>query len=121
MWYPRLQSALCGSGKCPVIIVNGDSRTHEAQNFALAFRSRSPQACPYIRCLLQALVFHEMKVFGRIQIVDFLFADFEEVSMPGSILIDPTNQLAEAPQGERFQIFNLMDRYTLRVADVRTF
>ena len=84
----------------------------------MAFQSRSPPTCTYVRCLLQALVFHEMKVLGRITIRKFIFDDFEEVSMPASILIDTANELAEAPQGARFKIFMLMDSFVMRVADV---
>ena len=84
----------------------------------MAFQSRSPPTCTYIRCLLQALVFHEMKVLGRITIRKFVFDDFEEVAMPANILIDTANELAEAPQGARFKIFRLMDSFVMRVADV---
>lgn len=84
----------------------------------MAFQSRSPPTCTYVRCLLQALVFHDMRVLGRISIRKFLFDDFEEVAMPGSILVDSANELAEAPQGPRFKIFRLMDSFVMRVADV---
>ena len=38
--------------------------------------------------------------------------------MPASILVDKANELVEAPQGARFQIFKLMDSFVMRVADV---
>ena len=63
-------------------------------------------------------MFHEMKVLGSISIRRFLFDDFEEVAMPANILVDPANELAEAPQGARFKIFRNMDAFVLRVGDV---
>lgn len=59
-----------------------------------------------------------MKVLGRMSIKQLLFYDLEEITLPASILVDPTNDEYEAPQHPRFQINAKMETLTSRSADV---
>ncbi|KAL8700157.1 MAG: hypothetical protein Q9201_005601 [Fulgogasparrea decipioides] len=86
-------------------------------NFTYVFQSRKPQPSVYIRCLLQSLIFHDMKVLGKITITKLIFDDLEELVLPADILIDPANGNVEAPHDPRFQIAEEMRRLVLRIGD----
>ncbi|KAL8728353.1 MAG: hypothetical protein Q9181_005374 [Wetmoreana brouardii] len=86
-------------------------------NFTYVFQSRKPQPSIYIRCLLQSLVFHDMKVLGKITITKLIFDDLEELVLPADILIDPANGNVEAPHDPRFQIAKEMRGLVLRIGD----
>lgn len=47
-----------------------------------------------------------------------LLSDLEEVTLPASILVDPTNDQYEAPQHPRFQMNAKMETLITRSADV---
>lgn len=72
----------------------------------------------YIRCVLQSLIFGEMRVLGTVSVKQYLFDDFEELVLPADVLIDPANGDVEAPQDPRFQISKRMDAFVTKAADV---
>ncbi|KAL8833043.1 MAG: hypothetical protein Q9170_004548 [Blastenia crenularia] len=86
-------------------------------NFTYVFQSRKPEPSIYIRCLLQSLIFHDMKILGNITISKFIFDDLEELILPADILLDPANSSVEAPHDPRFQIAEEMRGFVLRVGD----
>ncbi|KAL9614381.1 MAG: hypothetical protein Q9167_001110 [Letrouitia subvulpina] len=85
--------------------------------FVWTFQSRKPQPSIYIRCLLQSLIFHDMKVLGEMTITRLIFDDLAETVLPGHFLVDPTNSDIEAPQDPRFQVWKEMQSFVLRVGD----
>lgn len=86
-------------------------------NFTYVFQSRKPESSIYIRCLLQSLIFHDMKVLGKITILKLIFDDLEELVLPADILLDPANENVEAPHDPRFHMANEMRGFALRVGD----
>ena len=88
------------------------------QNFVWMFNSRKPQPTLYIRCLMQSLIFNEMRVLGSMSIKQLLFDDLEEMVLPAHILLDATNSDVEAPQDPRFQIAKRMDMFITRAGQV---
>ena len=88
------------------------------QRFVLIFQARKPQPCVYMRCLLQTLIFYEMRVLGTMSIKQLIFEDLAEIVLPADILVDRTNDNVEAPQAPRFQIARKMDDYVARVGQV---
>ena len=84
----------------------------------MTYHSRKPEPSVYIRCLLQSLIFSEMRVLGAISLKQFLFDDFEELVLPADILIDSVNREIEAPQDPRFQISRRMDSFVAKAANV---
>ena len=67
---------------------------------------------------MQAMVFSEMRVLGRMSFKDLILDDLRELVLPADALIDPTNFDVEAPQDPRFQVAKIMDDFITRVADV---
>lgn len=59
-----------------------------------------------------------MIVLDQRSVKRFVFDSLLEVILPGSILVDPTNDNVEAPQDPRFQIVQRMDLFMSRAADV---
>ncbi|KAL9588484.1 MAG: hypothetical protein Q9203_002705 [Teloschistes exilis] len=86
-------------------------------NFVYIFQSRKPQPSIYIRCLLQSLIFHDMKILGTVTITKLVFDDLEELTLPADILLDPANGDIEAPHNPRFQIAQAMREHVLRIGD----
>ncbi|KAL8944918.1 MAG: hypothetical protein Q9216_000079 [Gyalolechia sp. 2 TL-2023] len=86
-------------------------------NFTYVFQSRKPEPSVYVRCLLQSLIFHDMKVLGNITITKLIFDDLEELVLPADILLDPANGNVEAPHAPRFQMAKEMRGFVLRVGD----
>ncbi|KAL8632754.1 hypothetical protein Q9189_001459 [Teloschistes chrysophthalmus] len=86
-------------------------------NFVYIFQSRKPQPSIYIRCLLQSLIFHDMKILGTVTITKLIFDDLEELVLPADILLDPANGDVEAPHNPRFQIAQAMREHVLRIGD----
>lgn len=84
----------------------------------MTYQSRKPEPSIYIRCLLQSMIFSEMRVLGTISVKKFLFDDFEELVLPADVLIDPENGDIEAPQDPRFQISKRMDAFVTKAANV---
>ncbi|KAL8995051.1 MAG: hypothetical protein Q9169_005150 [Polycauliona sp. 2 TL-2023] len=90
---------------------------NDAHTFAYVFQSRKPQPAIYIRCLLQSLIFHDMKVLGKVTITTLIFDDLAELVLPADILLSPANGNVEAPQDPRFQMAREMSGFVLRVGD----
>ncbi|KAL8718478.1 MAG: hypothetical protein Q9225_004392 [Loekoesia sp. 1 TL-2023] len=86
-------------------------------NFTYVFQSRKPEPSIYVRCLLQSLIFHNMKVLGNITITKLVFDDLEELVLPADILLDPANGNVEAPHDPRFQMAKEMRGFILRIGD----
>ena len=84
----------------------------------MAYQSRKPEPSAYVRCLLQSLVFSEMRILGTISLKQFLLDDFEELVLPADILVDPANGDIEAPHDPRFQISKRMDVFVVKAANV---
>ena len=84
----------------------------------MTYQSRRPEPSVYIRCLLQSLIFSEMRVFGTIPSKQLLFDNLEELVLPADILIDQANGEIEAPQDPRFQISKRMDAFATKAANV---
>lgn len=88
------------------------------QTFVSSFQSRTPQASVYIRCLLQSLIVNQMRNGGTISVKEFLFADLGEMVLPAHILIDPANDMVEAPHDSRFQISQKLEAFVSRAGEV---
>ncbi|KAL8789606.1 MAG: hypothetical protein Q9213_001042 [Squamulea squamosa] len=86
-------------------------------NFTYVFQSRKPQPAIYIRCLLQSLIFHDMKVLGKITITKLIHDDLAELMLPADVLLDSANSNVEAPHDPRFQMAKEMNGFILRVGD----
>ncbi|KAL8963450.1 MAG: hypothetical protein Q9193_000282 [Seirophora villosa] len=86
-------------------------------NFAYTFQSRKPEPSIYVRCLLQSLIFHDMKVLGSVTITKAVHDDLEELVLPADILLDSANGDVEAPHDPRFQMAKEMRAFMLRVGD----
>ncbi|KAI4290696.1 MAG: hypothetical protein L6R35_000003 [Caloplaca aegaea] len=86
-------------------------------NFACTFQFRKPQPSIYVRCLLQSMIFHDMKVLGSVTITQTIHDDLEELVLPADTLLDPANGNVEAPHDPRFQIAKEMRAFVLRVGD----
>lgn len=82
------------------------------------FQSRKPQPAIYIRCLLQSLLFHDMRVLGKITITTLIYDDLAELVLPADVLLDPANGNVEAPHDPRFQLAKKMSGFVLRIGDV---
>lgn len=72
----------------------------------------------YIRCLLQSLIEDEVRIEEATSIKQFIFNDIGQIVLPANILIDPANDLVEAPHDPRFQISRKMEAFVLRAAEV---
>ncbi|KAL8773941.1 MAG: hypothetical protein Q9209_001371 [Squamulea sp. 1 TL-2023] len=86
-------------------------------NFTYAFQSRKPQPAVYIRCLLQSLIFHDMKIIGKITITKLIHDDLAELVLPADVLLDSANSNVEAPHDPRFRMAKEMSGFVLRVGD----
>ncbi|KAL8759352.1 MAG: hypothetical protein Q9199_000831 [Rusavskia elegans] len=86
-------------------------------NFTYVFQSRKPQPAIYIRCLLQSLIFHDMRVLGKITITTLIYDDLAELVLPADVLLDPANGNVEAPHDPRFQLAEKMSGFVLRIGD----
>jgi hypothetical protein len=82
------------------------------------FQTKSLQPPVYVRCLIQSLILSEMRVLDRMSIKQLLYCDLEEITLPASVLVDPTSDEYEAPQHPRFQINAKMETLISRSADV---
>lgn len=89
-----------------------------SQNFVMSFQSRTPLPSVYIRCLLQSLIEDEIRNEGATSIKRFVFNDLGQIVLPANMLIDPANDLVEAPHDPRFQIARKMEAFVLRAAEV---
>lgn len=88
------------------------------QSFVMSFQSRTPLPSVYIRCLLQSLIEDKIRNEGAASIKQFVFDNLDEIVLPANLLIDPANDLIEAPFDPRFQISRKMETFALRAAEV---
>lgn len=84
----------------------------------MSFQSRTPLPSVYIRCLLQSLIEDEIRNDGATSIKQFIYNDLEQIVLPANLLVDPANDLVEAPHDPRFQIARKMETFVLRSAEV---
>lgn len=84
----------------------------------MSFQSRTPLPSVYIRCLLQLLIEDEIRKEEAMSIKQFVFNDLGEIVLPANMLIDPANDLVEAPRDSRYQIARKMEAFALRAAEV---
>ncbi|KAJ4350984.1 N-alpha-acetyltransferase, non-catalitic subunit, partial [Neurospora sp. IMI 360204] len=92
---------------------------HDSQsllNFVFHFQAQKPQPLVYIRCLLQNLLFKEMVLLDRLSIRQVMDDDLSIVVMPAHELLDPNNDLVEAPHSARFAIAHQMELFRKRAA-----
>ena len=84
----------------------------------MTYQFRTSEPSVYVRCLLQSLIFSEMRVLGTISLKQLLLDDIEEVVLPADVLVEPANGDVEAPQDPRFQISKRMDAFVIKAANV---
>ena len=82
----------------------------------MTFQAQKPQPLVYIRTLLQYFLFQDMVVLGRLSIRQVLDDDLSIMVLPCSILLDPANDVVEAPQHPRHAIAQQMELFRQRVA-----
>lgn len=101
-----------------MITVPDESELTILQIFVSTFQSRTPQASVYIHGLLQSLIENQMRSEGTMSVKQFLFADLGEIVLPAHLLIDPANDLVEAPHDPRFQISRKLEVFITRAGEV---
>jgi N-alpha-acetyltransferase 35, NatC auxiliary subunit len=81
------------------------------------FMSRVPQPSAYIRALVQSFLMdrESHKVLGRLTSKQFLLSSLLNVVLPNSQMLDPANDLVEAPKNPRFQMARLITEFDGRV------
>lgn len=99
-----------------VLRVLNYSDSQSLLNFVLAFQSQKPQPLVYVRTMLQNFLFKDMIILGRLSIRHVLDDDLALVCMPASPLMDPANDIVEAPQDPRFAIAHQMESFRQRAA-----
>ena len=92
--------------------VEGNERIWQAIHL---FMSRTPQPSAYVRSLLQTHLSRNDRIFDRQTLKEFIFADLQSLVLPGSMLLDPENEKAEAPSSGRFKIAASMDDFVREV------
>jgi len=80
--------------------------------------TRQPAPSPYIRSLLQSVFFGQVENPGKFSIKRLLYDDLRELCYPADILLDPQNDLVEAPQDPRFEITKHMNWFIERAGKV---
>ncbi|KAK3990525.1 putative MAK10 subunit [Cladorrhinum sp. PSN332] len=85
-------------------------------NFVMAFQAQKPQPMVYIRTLLQSFLFKDMVILGRFSIRYILDADLCLLALPSSRLLDPDNDLVEAPHHPHYAIAHQMEQFRQRAA-----
>ncbi|KAK4175709.1 putative MAK10 subunit [Triangularia setosa] len=86
------------------------------QNFVMTFQSQKPQPLVYIRTLLQSFLFKDMIILGKLSIRHVLDDDLSLVVLPASKLLDPANDLVEAPHHPRYALAHQMELFRQRAA-----
>ena len=92
--------------------------TSPPQRFIWAYQSRTPQPAVYIRCLMQAMVFSEMRVLGMMSFKELIVDNLREIVLPADVLLDSSNFDVEAPQDPRFHVAKRMNDFIATAADV---
>ncbi|MCJ1307294.1 hypothetical protein MMC25_000940 [Agyrium rufum] len=83
--------------------------------FVQMFNFRDPQPSVYIRCLLQSMVFGEMRILGKKSMKQIIFDELSLSVLPNSILLSPTNEEIEVPHDPRFIMCQKMEMFVHRV------
>nr|CDP30501.1 Putative MAK10 subunit [Podospora anserina S mat+] len=86
------------------------------QNFVMTFQSQKPQPLVYIRTLLQSFLFKDMIILGKLSIRHVIDDDLSLVVLPASKLLDPANDLVEAPHHWRYALAHQMETFRQRAA-----
>ncbi|KAK0748539.1 Mak10 subunit, NatC N-terminal acetyltransferase-domain-containing protein [Apiosordaria backusii] len=92
---------------------------HDSQsllNFVMTFQSQKPQPLVYIRTLLQSFLFKDMIILGKLSIRHVLDDDLSLVVLPASKLLDPANDLVEAPHHPSYALAHQMELFRQRAA-----
>ncbi|KAG0634665.1 Mak10 subunit, NatC N-terminal acetyltransferase-domain-containing protein [Tuber brumale] len=103
----------CVEGKDILKILNFEGSTNLV-NYFLSFTTRQPTPSPYIRSLLQSVFFGQVENPGKFSVKQLLYDDLKELCYPADILLDPQNDLVEAPQDPRFEITKHMNWFVER-------
>ncbi|PWW74816.1 Mak10-domain-containing protein [Tuber magnatum] len=103
----------CVEGKDILKILNFEGSTNLV-NYFLSFMTRRPSPSPYIRSLLQSVFFGQVENPGKLPIKQLLYDNLKELCYPAGILLDPQNDLVEAPQDPRFEITKRMNWFIER-------
>ncbi len=88
-----------------------ETETSEDLSTAIkVFMSRVPQPSVYIRSLVQSFLLDRatQRVLGKLPPKEFLFSSIAAMILPNSSLLDPENELVEAPTSPRFQMARLL-------------
>ncbi|KAH7040078.1 Mak10 subunit, NatC N-terminal acetyltransferase-domain-containing protein [Microdochium trichocladiopsis] len=93
------------------------SDTQSLMNFVLTFQTRKPQPHTYIRCLLQYLLFNEMRVLGSYSIRQIIDHDLMIVVLPNGRQLDRAFDDIELPSDPRHQIAAQMEDFRKSVAE----
>lgn len=77
------------------------------------FMSRVPQPSVYIRALVQSFLLDRetQRVLGKWTSKQFLLASLAAIVLPNSPMLDPANDLVEAPTSPRFQMARLLAEF----------
>ncbi|KAI0156424.1 Mak10-domain-containing protein [Xylariaceae sp. FL1272] len=86
-------------------------------NFILAFQAQKPQPTPFIRTILQNLLFKDMVVLGRFSIRQLIDHDVGILVLPSSPHLERGNDDVEIPTDPRHLISSQMEIFRQRVAD----
>lgn len=86
--------------------------------FLSVFYIRESQPFVYIRCLLQSLIYSDLKILRKMTIKELIFEDLAELVLPADILLEHANFEIEIPDDHRFQIAKRMEAFLNRVEQV---
>jgi N-alpha-acetyltransferase 35, NatC auxiliary subunit len=97
-------------------ILETDS-TEDLYTAIRVFMSRKPQPSVYVRALVQSFLMERETgtVLGKLTPKQFLFSSLEALILPNSSILDPANDLIEAPTNPRFQVARLLDQFDIKV------
>lgn len=80
--------------------------------------SVDPQPSVYVRCMLQALIWHDQLVLGSMSYQELIIADLVHTVLPSSEILKAENQVCEVPSDPRFKMAKAMDSFYNKVVDV---
>ncbi|KAF8468341.1 Mak10 subunit, NatC N-terminal acetyltransferase-domain-containing protein [Kalaharituber pfeilii] len=86
--------------------------------FLLRFNGRKLQPCTYVRVMLQCLLVQNWAVVGKVPIKEYVIADLKELCCPLPKLLDPNNDLAEAPQSPEYNIMKRVNWFTDKASNL---
>ncbi|KAH8878984.1 Mak10 subunit [Thozetella sp. PMI_491] len=92
------------------------SDSQSLMTFVLTFQAKKPQPLVYIRTLLQSFLFRDMIILGHLSIRQVMDDDLAITVLPGSRLLDPSNDAVEAPHDPRFAMAHQMEIFRQRAA-----